>query len=259
MQWIQFKSLFNREVSRFLRVIYQTIATPLISTTLYLLIFGVSIGKEIQTLPGVTYLAFLIPGLVMMTALRNAFDNTLGSVASSKFCGELEDLKMAPLSGPQIAWAFGLSSVLRGVLVGGVTLLIGYLFYWISEEAVLQIRHPVIFLLFIFLGSLAFGHLGMTITIFAGHFEQVNAINTFVLLPLIYLGGVFFSLDQLHPFWQTLSRFNPLLYIVNGVRYGMLGVSDVDVRLALAVTFFTWGFSYLVALYALKRGSYQRW
>jgi len=259
LQWVPFKTLFVREVRRFLRVIFQTIATPLISTSLYLLIFGVSIGQAIDAISGVSYLAFLLPGLVMMTALRNAFENAMGSVTTAKFCGELEDLKIAPLAPSQIAWATGLSSVLRGMIVSSITLGIGFFFYWITEEKILIIEHPFVLLLFLFFGALAFGHLGQAITMMATHFEQVNAINTFVLLPLIYLGGVFFSLEQLHPIWKMISKFNPLLYMVNGVRYGMLGVADVNVYFSFAVTIFSWALCYFLAIFSLRRGTYQRW
>ncbi len=257
--FIPFATLFSREVKRFMRVIFQTIATPLISTSLYLLIFGLSLGGSIRVLPGVSYLAFLIPGLIMMGALRNAFDNAVGSIVTSKFVGELEDLKIAPLSPLQIILAMGLAATLRGFIVAGITLLIGYGFFWVAEETILMIHHPFILILFLFVGSMAFANLGLAVCMMATNFEQVNAMNTFILLPLIYLGGVFFSLNQLHPIWQVISQFNPLLWMVNGVRYGILGISDVNVAAAFAVTLATWILCFLGALWSLKKGSYHRW
>ncbi len=251
--------MFCREVRRFMRVIFQTIATPLINTTLYLLIFGVSIGAYIETIPGVSYLAFLIPGLIMMGAIRNSFDNAVGSIVTSKFVGELEDLKMAPLSPMQIVFANGLAATFRGFIVASITLAISYVFYWTSGEGLLMIEHPFILVLFLFIGSMAFSSLGLAVCMLSKNFEQVNAVNTFILLPLIYLGGVFFSLKQLHPFWQALSQFNPMLLMVNGVRYGVLGISDVNVAAALAVALCTWFFFFLFALWSLKKGSYHRW
>jgi len=252
-------TIFQREVRRFMKVIFQTIATPLISSGLYLLIFGVSIGNEIDVGKGLSYLAFLIPGLVMMTTLRNALENAVGSIVTSKFVGELEDLRMAPLSSSQIVWGNALAAILRGIIVGIVTLGVGYLFYWINEGELYQVQHPEILFLFLVIGGLAFAHLGLAICMVSTNFEQVNAINTFILLPLIYLGGVFFSLEQLHPFWQVVSQFNPLLYMVNGVRYGMLGVSDVSLATSFAVTVVTWAVFYVVAIWSLKKGSYKRW
>ncbi|NGX57927.1 MAG: Inner membrane transport permease YadH [Chlamydiae bacterium] len=257
--WIPFWTVFQREVRRFLKVIFQTIATPLISSSLYLLIFGVSIGREIEVGHGISYLAFLIPGLVMMTTLRNSLDNASGSIVTSKFVGELEDLRMAPLSASQIAWGNGLAAIFRGVIVGLITLGVGFLFFWVMEERVYQIEHPGILFVFLFIGGMAFANLGLAMCMLATNFEQVSAINTFILLPLIYLGGVFFSLEQLHPFWQILSQFNPLLYMVNGVRYGMLGVSDVGVWKSFLVTLFTWICFYSLAIWSLKKGSYKRW
>jgi len=256
---IPFWTIFKREVRRFMKVIFQTIATPLISSSLYLLIFGVSIGEKIDVGKGVSYLAFLIPGLVMMTVLRNSLENAVGSIVTSKFVGELEDLRMAPLSTTQIVWGNGLAAILRGVVVGVVTLGVGYLFFWIADHQIFPVRHPIILTLFLLIGGMAFAHLGLAICMLSTNFEQVSAINTFILLPLIYLGGVFFSLDQLHPFWQALSRFNPLLYMVNGVRFGMLGVSDVSLTLSFSVTIVTWVIFYSLAIWSLKKGSYKRW
>jgi len=256
---IPFWTVFMREVRRFMKVIFQTIATPLINSALYLLIFGVSIGNEIDVGKGISYLAFLIPGLVMMTVLRNSLENAVGSIVTSKFVGELEDLRMVPLSTTQIVWGNGLAAILRGLVVGLVTLGVGYLFFWFVHHEVFPLAHPLILTTFLLIGGLAFAHLGLAICMLATNFEQVSAINTFLLLPLIYLGGVFFSLDQLHLFWQVLSQFNPLLYMVNGVRFGMLGVSDVDVGFALGVTLMTWILFYALAVWSLKKGSYKRW
>ena len=234
-----FLALFFREVRRFMRVIFQTLATPLINTTLYLLIFGVSIGRQISNIHDYPYLAFLIPGLVMMGTLRNAFDNATGSIVTAKFCGELEDLRIVPLSPVQIAWANGLGSLVRGLLVGGVTLCIGILFYGLHQEEFLTIQYPFLMFILLSFGGFGFAQLGLAVSMISKSFEHVNAINTFILLPLIYLGGVFFSLDHLHPFWQGLSQMNPLLYLVNGLRYAMLGASDIPIERALVVTLFT--------------------
>ena len=259
MKWVPFFSLMLRETRRFLKVIYQTIVTPLISTALYLLIFGVSIGSQIDKIGQFSYLAFLVPGLVTMGTLRNAFDNAAGSIITAKFCGELEDLKIVPLSPLQICWANGLAALFRGLIVGSITLIIGSLFFLVENGELLSIAHPVPLLFFLALGGFSFGNLGLTVAMFSKSFEEVNAINTFILLPLIYLGGVFFSLDQLHPFWQALSKLNPLLYLVNGVRYGILGMSEVSLGLSSLVAFSTFCLFQATAIWSLKKGSYHRW
>lgn len=259
LYWSPFYSLLTREIRRFLKVIFQTVATPLISTTLYLLIFGVSIGKALEKIHNFSYLAFLIPGLLMMSTLRNAFDNSSGSIITSKFSGELEDLRIAPLSPIQIAWANGLGGLCRGLIVGLITLVIGSIFYWIDQQEFLPIHSPFLLLCFLVFGGLAFANLGLCVAMLSKNFEQVSAVNTFALLPLIYLGGVFFSLEHLHPFWQTLSLLNPLLYLVNGVRYSMLGSSDVDLYVSLSVAFFSCVLFHLGAIFSLKKGSYHKW
>lgn len=257
--WTPFYALLKREIHRTLKVVFQTLATPLISTLLYLLIFGVSIGGQIQEIHGFSYLAFLIPGLVMMGALRNAFDNASGSIITSKFCGELEDLRIVPLSPFQIAWGNGLAATLRGVVVGTLTLAIGILFYWLTYDQVIPIAHPFLLLFFLTGGGFAFAQLGLAVSMYCTHFEQVSAVNTFILLPLIYLGGVFFALSHLHPFWQNLSSLNPILYLVNGVRFSILGTSDIPFMQSIIVTCGTLALFHFFALWSLHFGSYRRW
>lgn len=259
LRFTPFIALFTREVRRFFKIIFQSIATPLISTTLYLLIFGVSIGRDIQIGEGVSYLLFLIPGLMMMTTLRNTLENAMGSIVVMRFCGELEELRIAPITPTQIVWGNGLGALLRGLIVGLLTLLVGLIFYYLMHGTLFEVKHPMLALFFLIVGGLAFAHLGLIMSMFASSFEQVNAINVFILLPMIYLGGVFFSLEQLHPFWQTLSQFNPLLYFVNGMRYSILGVSDVNIYLATGVLVASMVILNLFAIFSLKRGSYQRW
>jgi len=259
LTWTPFFAIFYREIRRFFKVIFQTVATPLISTTLYLLIFGVSIGKEISDIQNVSYLGFLIPGLVMMAILRNAFDNASGSIITAKFTGELEGLKMAPLSPNQIIFGIGFASVVRGWIVGALTWLIGLIFMNATEQPLPLPPQLSVLILFFLMGGLAFACLGITTTMFAKNIEEISAVNTFLLVPLIYLGGVFFSLEQLHPIWQTISRFNPLLYFVNGVRFGMLGISDLDPVFCFIVSLATTFLFYLAAVWGVKKGSYQSW
>jgi ABC-2 type transport system permease protein len=254
-----FYSLLRKEVKRFLKVSIQTVLTPLVSSLLYLLIFGVSLGAYIQMKNGVTYLEFLIPGLVMMGCLNNAFQNSSSSIIVAKFGGDLEDLKVAPISYLQIISAVAIGGLVRGTLVGTVTFIVGSVFCNYSVGHFLAIQHPLWLILFILVGGLAFSLLGLAAAFWAKNFDQMAAVNSFILLPLMYLGGVFFSINNLHPFWQALASVNPLLYFINGVRYGILGVSDVtpehSAMVAVATLIFLYGLSYST----LKRASFLRW
>lgn len=259
LTWTPFFSLFSREISRFLKVIIQTVITPFVSSALYLMIFGVSLGKSIVLKDQLPYLSFLIPGLVMMSCLNNSFQNTSSSIVSSKFSGDLEDLKVAPLSSTQIILALSLAAMLRGLLVGSVTFLVGELSYYWMYGAPLAVSQPALLVLFLVLGSLTFANFGILIAFWARTFDQLSAISGFVLLPLIYLGGVFFSVEHLPSFWKTVSMVNPLLYMINGVRYGILGVSDVDPLISLSVSVVAFFVTLVLAMRSLRRGSFQRW
>lgn len=254
-----FLSLLKKEIKRFLAVSIQTVLTPLVSSSLYLLIFGVSLGSFIQISPGVSYLEFLIPGLVMMGCLNNAFQNASSSVIVAKFAGDLEDLKVSPISYFQIIVAIALGGLFRGVLVGLITFIVGTVFSYFAVGHFLGVAHPLWLAYFVVLGGLAFSLLGLASAFWATSFDHMAAVNSFILLPLIYLGGVFFSIKTLHVFWQTLARLNPLLYYINGVRYGLLGISDVDPMQASFVAFLSLAVLYGVAYSTLKRSSFVRW
>ena len=257
--WTPFFALFSREIQRFFKVLAQTILIPAITSFIYLLIFGVSLGKNIQVLSGVSYLEFLIPGLVMMGCMNNSYQNGSSSLLGMKFGGEIVDLKAAPLTIQQIVWAMSLGGLCRGLVVGLVVLVSGELFYYFYERSFLIPAHPFYFLLFCVIGGLAFTKLGIAVAFLAKTFDHVSAIGGFIIMPLIYLGGVFFSLNSLSAFWIKVSHFNPLLYFINGVRYGVLGLSDVPVDTALYVSLFALFLFHLTAVWTLKKGSYQPW
>lgn len=242
-----------------MKVAAQTILTPMINSSLYLLIFGVSLGASIKIESGVTYLAFLIPGLVMMACLNNSFQNSSSSIVGAKFGGDLEDFKASPLSPQNLIWAYSLGALVRGLIVGLLTLLIGEVFFYVSEGQWLPIHNFFVFVTFLVIGSLSFAQLGISVAFWARSFDQLSAVSGFVLLPLIYLGGVFYSIDNLHPFWQTVSRMNPLLYLINGVREGILGQSDVQLQTAFLVALLGYAATYAIAYISLKKGSYLRW
>ncbi len=254
-----FLGLLRREVLRYLKVPYQTIGSPLINSLLYLFIFGLSLGRNID-LPGYpSYLLFLIPGLIMMTSLKNAFDNCASSCVSSKYAGELIDLRTVPLTVLNIAWAYALAGLTRGLIVAILTYVVSFFLVLGSQGELLPMAHPWIFLFFLITAGLSFSSLGLTIGMWSKNFDALTAISTFILMPLIYLGGVFFSLDSLHPFWQKVSHFNPILYMINGVRYGLLGVSDVDLGVAACFSIGCFILFHTFALLVLRKGSNYHW
>ncbi|NJL24040.1 MAG: ABC transporter permease [Calothrix sp. SM1_5_4] len=259
IRWVPFLTLLQREVRRFVKVSVQTLITPFVSSALYLMIFGVSLGRHISLSDQLPYLAFLVPGLVMMGCLNNAFQNSASSIISSKFSGDLEDLKAAPLSASQIIWAMSLAALLRGLVVGGITFLVGEVSYYLIYERFMGVHDPGVLAIFLVLGGLAFANLGIMVAFWARTFDQMSAVSGFILMPLIYLGGVFFSVENLPGFWKQVSLFNPLLYMINGVRYGILGASDVEPLKAFAVSFLAFVLSLGLAMSSLRRGSFQRW
>lgn len=254
-----FIALYVREMKRFFKVIYQTVFTPLISSALYLLIFGVSLGGRITLDQPISYLAFLIPGLVMMGVLNNAYQNSSSSIVSGKFSGDLEDLKVVPLTPQMIIWALSIGGLTRGLIVGFITFAVSEVFSYFVEGQIITVAHPFYLMFFLTVGGLTFAKLGVAVAFWVKSFDQLSAVQSFLLLPLIYLGGVFFSLEGLHPFWQTVSRFNPVLYLINGVRYGILGVSDVNMTTAVLTSIGFLFLFHILGLRSLKRGSYARW
>ncbi|KYG61139.1 ABC transporter permease [Bdellovibrio bacteriovorus] len=254
-----FLTIFQREIARFFKVLVQTVVTPFISSFLYLLIFGVSLGEQMAAHQGVSYIAFLIPGLMMMGLINNSFQNSSSSIVSSKFSGDLEDLRVAPVTDREIIWAMSLGALVRGSIVALITYTVGSVFMYYQRGEWLAIAHPFVTLFFIIIAGLIFGMIGISVAFWARTFDQLSAFSAFILLPLTYLGGVFLSIEHLHPFWQAVSKANPLLYLINGLRYGILGVSDVNVWTAAVISILGFVFFYAGAHFSLKRGSFQRW
>jgi ABC-2 type transport system permease protein len=254
-----FLTLYYREIRRFVKVVVQTVLAPIVSSALYLLIFGVSLGDNINLSSGLSYLSFLIPGLVMMSVLNNSYQNSSSSVVSGKFGGDLEDWRVVPLSPQSILWALALGGLTRGLVVGFCTFCVGQVFYYSIHGGWIWPEHIGVLFVFLVIGGLCFAMFGISMAFWAKTFDHISAVGSFVILPLIYLGGVFFSLEGLHPFWQTLSKANPLLYFINGVRYSMLGQSDVSVPTALIVSSLSLLICYFAALKVLKSAHYGRW
>jgi len=253
-RWLQVQGLYKREVARFLKVPLQTVGAPIVNSILYLLIFGVSLGHSIRLENNIPYLAFLIPGLIAMSLIKNAFDNSTSAIMGQKYVNELQDLRVTPFSLQQLCAAKTLSSLTRGLFVGLITYCVGQTFYYFQMGHFLPIANPLVFIYFLIFGGLAFGNLGIAIGMWSKSFEHVGAVSMLILLPLIYLGGVFFSLEGMHSFWQSTSHFNPLFFIINGIRYGMLGSTDIHLGIAGVVTFAFFLVCYILALFSLRNG-----
>lgn len=244
-----FRTLLKKEVFRFLSVYNQTLITPLISATLYLLIFGVALGKDLPSpYPGISYIQFLVPGLMMMALMNNAFQNTSSSLFISKYLGNIVDVLVAPLRFSEIVLAYMLGGVARGMLVGLSVAVISRLFthFWPV--------HPFYSLLFCFLAGSIFALLGMIAAIWADRFDDLSIFNTYLILPLMYLGGIFYSVEILPPFFRALSFINPMLYMINGLRFGLLGRADTSPTLSFALLLAFFAFFFSLALWIVKTG-----
>lgn len=256
---IIFFTLIRREIKRFLKVVIQTVVSPVISSFLYLLVFGVSLGNSVQLKNGIPYLSFLIPGLMVMGLINNAFQNSSSSVVTSKFSGDLEDIRVAPIPHSYIIWAMGLGGVFRGSLVALVTGVVGYAFHYFQLHELVKIEHPFWLIYFFVVGGLIFSFIGIFVAVLANTFDQLSAFSTFILLPLTYLGGVFISIENLHPIWQAITKLNPLFYLINGFRYSILGQSDVVLSTAVIISLVGVSITFFMATFALRKGSFSRW
>ena len=226
---------------------------------LCLLVFGVSLGAKMNDVYAVSYLAFLIPGLMMMGLMNNAFQNSSSSIAVMKFSGDLEDIRVTPLSSHHILMAMGMGSVIRGLAVAVVTYIVGVIFYFVQFNEFLGISHPFVLAYFVLVGGFIFGLLGICAGFWAKSVEHVAAFTNFILLPLLYLGGVFVSIETLPNWAKTLSAYNPVLYLINGMRYGVLGIADVGLMHSIVVSAIGLVVLYGLAFVALKKANFSRW
>jgi ABC-2 type transport system permease protein len=214
------QTLFRKEVSRFMRVPGQTLLSPIVTTTLYFLVFGYSLGGRLREVEGVPYGQFIVPGLVTLGVVSNAYLNTASSLFVMKIQGTVVDLLVSPLTYGEVLAGFLGAAALRGVLVGAVMWTVAGLFGGFT------LAHPLLAVVLLVLAAVAFAALGFITAIWASSFEQVNIFPTFVITPLTFLGGVFYSVGMLPAALRRLTLFNPIFYMVDGVRYGMLGISD---------------------------------
>ena len=243
-----FGTLFMKELLRFIKVSVQTVAAPVLTSVLYLLIFGQVLEGRVQVFDGVRYTAFLVPGLVMMTVLQNAFANSSSSLMQSKMTGNIVFILLAPVSYAEFFWAYVTASVVRGIAVGAGVLLFTA---WFVD---LRLVAPLWTLAFALLGAGLLGALGVLAGIVSEKIDQLAAFQNFVILPLTMLSGVFYSIHSLPPFWRELSHANPFFYMIDGFRYGFFGASDVAPGVSLAIVALAFAAVAGVCLALLKSG-----
>ncbi|WP_392562975.1 ABC transporter permease [Orbus sturtevantii] len=229
LYWIALKSIWRKEVTRFLRIWVQTLIPPVVTMSLYFIIFGNLIGSRVGDMGGFSYMQFIVPGLIMMSVITNSYTNVCSSFFSAKFQHNIEELLVAPVPTHIIIWGYVGGGVARGIFTGVLVTIISMLF--VSYDVHSWLIIIVTLLLTVILFSLA----GLLNAVYAKSFDDISIIPTFVLTPLTYLGGVFYSLTLLPVFWQWVSKLNPIVYMINGFRYGFLGVSDVSLTMTFTM------------------------
>lgn len=249
---VAFTTIVVKEVRRFFRIWPQTLVPPAITIGLYYVIFGSLIGSRIGPMGGFDYMKFVVPGLIMMSVITNSYANVVSSFFGAKFQHSIEELLVSPTPEWIILLGYTIGGVARGLCVGVIVTMLSLAF------TRLDVSHPLLTIFVVGLTSMLFSMAGLVNAVYANSFDDISIVPTFVLTPLTYLGGVFYSIDLLPPFWRALSQANPILHMVNAFRYGMLGVSDVDVMFALGmiVLFIVVLWSY--SLYLLKSGKRLR-
>ena len=238
-----FRTLFYKEILRFWKVAFQTVLAPVITALLYLTIFGHALRGHVQVYPGVEYTSFLVPGLVMMSVLQNAFANSSSSLIQSKITGNLVFVLLPPLSHYEMFGAYVLAAVARGLAVGFGVFIVTIWFVPVSFSA------PLYIIAFAIFGAAILGTLGLIAGIWAEKFDQLAAFQNFLIMPLTFLSGVFYSTHTLPPVWREVSRLNPFFYMIDGFRYGFFGMSDINPLVSLAIVA---GFFVVLAVVAMR-------
>ena len=233
MNWYGIRAIWRFEMARFFRSIIQSLVSPVLSTSLYFVVFGAAIGSRIDEVEGVPYGAFIVPGLIMLTVLQQSIQNAGFGIYFPKFIGTIFEVLSAPVSSLEIVIGYVGAAALKSIMIGLVIL--GTSFFFVD----ISIAHPVWMLAFLVLTCVSFALLGFILGIWARSFEQLNLVPLLVVTPLVFLGGSFYSITMLPPFWQSLSLFNPVLYLVSGFRWAFFGIADVPVAASLiAITGF---------------------
>lgn len=231
VNWVGFTTIVRREFHRITRIWVQTLVPPAITMTLYFVIFGSLIGSRIGEMGGFNYMQYIAPGLIMMSVITNSYGNVVSSFFGAKFGKHIEEMLVAPLPPIVILCGYLAGGMVRGLFVGGLVTVVALFF------TKLHVEHVFVTVTIVLLTSIVFSLAGFINAVFAKNFEGISIIPTFVLTPLTYLGGVFYSIDLLPEFWQAASKLNPIIYMVNAFRYGFLGVSDINIGVAYAVIF----------------------
>ena len=245
---VAIRTLIHKETVRILRIWVQTIVPPAITMTLYFIIFGNLIGRRIGTMDGFDYMQYIAPGLIMMSVITNSYGNVVSSFFGAKFGRHVEEMLVSPMSNSAIIVGHVAGGVIRGLLVGGLVTIIALFF------TRLEVAHPLIMLSMVVLSSIVFSLMGFINAVYAKKFDDISLIPTFILTPLTYLGGVFYSISLLPEFWQGVSKANPILYMVNAFRYGILGTSDIGIGYAYAIVIFFVVALFTACLMLLNRG-----
>lgn len=242
------KSLAVKETNRYLRIWVQTLVPPVITTSLYFIIFGKMIGSRIGEMGGFSYMEFIVPGLIMMSTITSSYSNVSSSFFSQKFQKNIEELLVAPVPTHVIIWGFVFGGLGRSILVGTLVTIISLFF------VPLHVYSWVIVALTLVMTAILFSLAGLLNGIFAQSFDDVSIVPTFVLQPLTYLGGVFYSISMLPPIWQTISKVNPIVYMISGFRYGFLGTIDVPIFLSIGILVLFIVVLYSVCWYLIQKG-----
>lgn len=242
------KSLAVKETNRYLRIWVQTLVPPVITTSLYFVIFGNLIGGRIGDMAGFSYMEFIVPGLIMMSAITSSYANVSSSFFSQKFQKNIEEILVAPVPTHIIIWGFVIGGVGRSVMVGTLVTIISFFF------VPLHVYSWVIVVITLLMTAILFSLAGLLNGIFAQSFDDVSIVPTFVLQPLTYLGGVFYAISMLPPFWQAVSKINPIVYMISGFRYGFLGVMDVSIVVSMSILVLFIVVLYSVCWYLIDRG-----
>jgi ABC-2 type transport system permease protein len=245
--WVALTTIVRKEIRRFMRIWQQTLLPPAITMTLYFVIFGNLVGSQVHAVHGVTYMQYIVPGLVMMAIITNSYSNVV-----SKFQRSIEELLVSPVPHHIVLIGFVMGGVVRGLLVAMIVTLLSLFF------AHLQIHNLGVVVFTALITAVLFSLGGFINAVYARTFDDVSIVPTFILTPLTYLGGVFYSMDQLSPFWKTLSLINPIVYMVNAFRYGILGISDVNVWLSMGIISLFCVVMYFFAYRLLHRGTGMR-
>lgn len=242
------KSLAAKETHRYLRIWVQTLVPPVITTSLYFIIFGKMIGGRIGDMGGFSYIEFIVPGLIMMSAITSSYANVSSSFFSQKFQKNIEELLVAPVPAHIIIWGFVIGGVGRSTLVGALVTIISLFF------VPLNVHSWLLVIMTLLMTAILFSLAGLINGVFAQSYDDVSIVPTFVLQPLTYLGGVFYAISMLPPFWQAVSKVNPIVYMISGFRYGFLGTTDIPVAVSMTVLILFIVVLYSVCYYLISRG-----